>query len=91
MVQDPVNNRFFRIGWIDFELLLRWAEGSPQAIVEAVCAETTLSVEESDVAALVAFLDQHSLLRADSAQSVDQLRQRAQLQQKSVYTWLLHN
>ena len=25
IVQDPVNNRFFRIGWIDFELLLRWA------------------------------------------------------------------
>ncbi len=91
MVQDPVNNRFFRIGWIDFELLLRWAEGSPQAIVEAVSAETTLSVEESDVMALVAFLDQHSLLRADSAQSVDRLRQRAQLQQKSIYTWLLHN
>ena len=91
MVQDPVNNRFFRIGWIDFELLLRWAEGSPQAIVEAVSAETTLSIDETDVMALVAFLDQHSLLRADSAQSVDRLRQRAQLQQKSVYTWLLHN
>lgn len=91
MVQDPVNNRFFRIGWIDFEVLLRWAEGSPQAIVDAISAETTLSIEESDVMALVAFLDQHSLLRASSAQAVDRLRQRAKLQQKSVYTWLLHN
>jgi putative peptide zinc metalloprotease protein len=91
MVQDPVNNRFFRIGWIDFELLLRWAEGTPQAIVEAVCAETTLSIDESDVAALVAFLDQHSLLRVGSMQTVDRLRQRAKLQQKSPYAWLLHN
>jgi putative peptide zinc metalloprotease protein len=91
MVQDPVNNRFFRIGWIDFELLLRWAEGTPQAIVQAVSEETTLSIDESDVLALVTFLDQHSLLRVDTTQAVDRLRKRAQLQQKSVYTWLLHN
>ena len=91
MVQDPVNNRFFRIGWIDFEVLLRWAQGNPQAIVESVSAETTLSIEESDVMALVTFLDQHSLLRADSVQAVDRLRQRAKLQKKSASTWLLHN
>ncbi len=91
MVQDPVNNRFFRIGWIDFEVLLRWADGSARAIVESVTAETTLSIDESDVMALVAFLDQHSLLRADSMQAVDRLRQRAKLQHKSLYTWLLHN
>ena len=91
MVQDPVNNRFFRIGWIDFEVLLRWGEGNPGAIVESVTAQTTLSIDESDVHALVTFLEQHNLLRADSAQAVDRLRQRAKLQQKSVYTWLLHN
>jgi putative peptide zinc metalloprotease protein len=91
MVQDPVNNRFFRIGWIDFEVLLRWGEGSASVIVESVTEETTLNIDESDVLALVTFLDQHSLLRADSTQAVDRLRQRAKLQQKSVYTWLLHN
>lgn len=49
MVQDPVNSRFFRIGWIDFEVLLRWGEGNPGAIVESVTAQTTLSIDESDV------------------------------------------
>ena len=91
MVQDPVNNRFFRIGWIDFEVLLRWSQGNPQSIVESVNAQTTLSIDDSDVHALVTFLDQHSLLQADSTQAVDRLRQRAKLQQKSAYTWLLHN
>ena len=23
MVHDPINNRFFRVGWLDFEMLLR--------------------------------------------------------------------
>ena len=23
-IQDPVSNRFFRIGWLEFECLLRW-------------------------------------------------------------------
>ncbi len=91
MVQDPVNNRFFRIGWIDFEVLLRWAQGSPSAIAESVTAETTLSIDEDDVLALVSFLDQHSLLRADSMQAVDRLRLRAKSLHKNPYEWLLHN
>ena len=91
MVQDPVNNRFFRIGWIDFEVLLRWAQGTPNAIADAVSAETTLSIDEGDVYALLAFLERHSLLRADSAQAVDRLRLRAAQLKKSPYEWLLHN
>jgi putative peptide zinc metalloprotease protein len=91
MVQDPINNRFFRIGWIDFEVLLRWAMGNAPAIVESVTEETTLSIDETDVLALVTFLDQHNLLRADSMQAVARLSLRAKLQKKSPYEWLLHN
>ncbi len=91
MVQDPVNNRFFRIGWIDFEVLLRWAMGTVPAIVVSVTEETTLLIDESDVLALVTFLDQHNLLRADSMQAVARLSQRAKLQKKNPYEWLLHN
>ncbi len=91
MVQDPVNNRFFRIGWLDFEVLLRWAQGTPQAIADAVSAETTLSIDEADVQALLAFLERHNLLRVDSPQAVDRLRIRAAQLRKTPYEWLLHN
>ena len=91
MVQDPVNNRFFRIGWLDFEVLLRWTQGSPKAIADSVSSETTLSIDESDVGALLKFLEQHSLLKADTPQAVDRLRQRAVLLKKSPYEWLLHH
>ena len=77
VVQDPINNRFFRIGWLDFELLLRWANATAKSVAEAVTAETTLDVDEADVQALVMFLDQHSLLRVDTQQAVERLNCRA--------------
>ena len=33
MIHDPVCNRFYRIGWLDFEMLARWSLGSAQAVV----------------------------------------------------------
>ncbi|MEE8618144.1 MAG: hypothetical protein V3S86_02610, partial [Nitrosomonadaceae bacterium] len=66
MVQDPINNSFFRIGWLDFEMLLRWAYGSPEKIVNSVNNETTLDIEVTDVDDLKRFLEQNSLLQASS-------------------------
>ncbi len=91
MVQDPVNNRFFRIGWLDFEVLLRWTQGSAKAVADSVSSETTLSADESDVGALLSFLEQHSLLKADTPQAVDRLRKRSLLLKKNPYEWLLHH
>ena len=62
---DPVRNSFFRIGWMEFELLSRWQAGArPDELSAAVCAETPLSVEEEDVLALLQFLQNNELLRA---------------------------
>lgn len=91
MVHDPINNRFFRIGWLDFEMLLRWSQGSPQAIAQSVSEETTLSIDEGDVGALMHFLEQHNLLQANSCAAVNRLRQRAAQMKKNPYEWLLHN
>lgn len=91
MVHDPVNNRFFRIGWLDFEILLRWGTGSPEDIAQSVSDETTLTIEPQDVAALRHFLEQHSLLQANTPQAVDRLRAMASHMKKNPYEWLLHN
>lgn len=63
-IQDPVSNRFFRIGWLEFECLRHW---SPQAdrIAAAVTASTPMSVAVEQVAAFARFLEYHQLLRLD--------------------------
>jgi putative peptide zinc metalloprotease protein len=91
MVHDPINNRFFRVGWLDFEILLRWSQGSPQEIAQSVSEETTLSIDEADVGALLHFLEQHNLLQANSAAAVNRLRERSAQMKKNPYEWLLHN
>ena len=32
VIQDPVSNVFYRIGWLEFDLLVRWELASPAAI-----------------------------------------------------------
>ncbi|MCH6585196.1 MAG: hypothetical protein IH810_05120, partial [Proteobacteria bacterium] len=91
MVQDPINNSFFRIGWLDFEMLLRWAYGSPEKIVNSVNNETTLDIEVTDVDDLKRFLEQNSLLQASSQEAVDQLRERAKELNKGFLNWILHH
>ncbi|MEE8150308.1 MAG: site-2 protease family protein, partial [Nitrosomonadaceae bacterium] len=91
MVQDPINNSFFRIGWLDFEMLLRWAYGSPEKIVNSVNNETTLDIDVTDVNDLKLFLEQNSLLQASSQEAVDQLRERAKELNKGFLNWILHH
>jgi putative peptide zinc metalloprotease protein len=91
MVNDPVSNRFYRIGWVDFELLLRWSMGTETALIASVNAETTLTIEAADVAGLVQFLSQHELLRANDQISVERLRHRADKAQSSAFQWLFHH
>ena len=91
LVQDPVNNRFFRIGWIDFELLLRWRQGSVQQILDAIRAETTLAISADDVHELVQFLERHNLIRVSTAQAVDRLIAQSAQIKKSGYEWLIQH
>ena len=91
MILDPIINRFYRIGWLDFELLLRWGVGQTSTLIEAVNKETTLYVDEADVDSLVGFLQQHNLLQVTHSKAVNDLQQRAKNQQKNTFQWLLQH
>lgn len=43
-IQDPVVNRFYRIGWLEYECLLRWP-GDPERIAADIEANTPLVVD----------------------------------------------
>lgn len=62
-LSDPVRNQFFRIGWLEFEMLQHWGLGDPVRIAEAVAATTTLAPEPEDVVEFAMFLKQQQLLR----------------------------
>lgn len=60
-IQDPVVNRFYRIGWLEYECLLRWP-GNPAKIAADIAATTPLAVDAAQVDDFARFLDQHQLL-----------------------------
>ncbi|MEJ8845107.1 hypothetical protein [Variovorax rhizosphaerae] len=61
-VADPVRNLFFRIGWLEFEMLKRWHLQGAAAIAQDIAAHTTLAAQAEDVESFTAFLRQHQLL-----------------------------
>ncbi len=91
IIQDPVTNRFFRIGWIDFELLIHWADFDAAALIEEVNAQTPLNVTLADVRRLMVFLSDNQLIRVDNRADVQRLLARSQRQKKSLFEWLVHN
>lgn len=87
-IQDPVSNRFYRIGWLEYECLLRW-HLPPAQIAAQIRAQTPLEAHEDQVAAFAQFLDQHQLLRA-SAQKVEQLQRKSAEPAWRSAKWWLH-
>ena len=61
-IQDPLSNRFYRIGWFEFECLLR-LPGAPAAIAEDISRSTPLAADAEMVTGFVEFLQRHHLLR----------------------------
>lgn len=91
MIQDPLTNRFYRIGWLDFELLVHWADNDAAALMHTVNESTPLNVTMDDVRALVRFLSDNQLLRITNKADVAKAMSRAQSMRKSLFETVLHN
>ena len=87
-IEDPLKGRFYRIGWLEFEVLNRWDLGNAQAVASSVAAETLLAPELEEVLAIKQFFLQHELLT-----NRDLLNKAAQgpLHQQSMANKALHN
>lgn len=90
-LHDPARNRFFRLGWLEFEILSRWDLGTVEALVESVESETTLQIDQEDVEALGRFLMNFDLIRISGPQATAALLSKAEQQRESWGQWLLHN
>ena len=88
-IQDPVTNRFFRIGWLEFECLLRWP-GNPEKIAQDIAATTSLAADKELVEDFASFLVQHHLVRP-SQDGVDKLAAQASAPGWRHWRWWLHH
>ena len=90
-LHDPVNNRFFRIGWLEFELLSRWQSGDAETVLQQVNNGTTLHADLSHVMELLDFLKTNQLIQARGKQAITELYDKAMTGRKHIASWLLQN
>lgn len=90
-LQDPVNNRFYRIGWPEFEILSRWNLSEIERIARAVNLETPIEIDADDVIAVGAFLLSHNLVRTTGPEGTARLLRQAKRLRHNVAMWLLKN
>lgn len=61
-LHDPLANTYFRLDWMEFECISRFATvGTAKNLVETVNRDTTLTVGVEDIKRIVSFLEQNGL------------------------------
>ena len=60
---DPVRSKYFRIGWMAFQILSRWGIGKAESLLNRVRSETTCDLTIKDVQDFIIFLHGNSLTR----------------------------
>ncbi len=88
-IQDPVSNRFYRIGWLEYECMLRWP-GDPEKIADDIEAHTPLAVDADQVEDFARFLEQHQLL-LPSEQGRQRMIKQAREPGWRHWRWWLHH
>ncbi len=70
VVSDSIRSRYFKLGWLEYELLARWSLADADAVIESVNQETTLTANRADLERLIQFLVASELVVADSQTTV---------------------
>lgn len=90
-IHDPLAGRYYRIGWLQFEILSHWRAGAtPAAVVEALRRRPFLQADEEDVKSMLAFLRRHQLVQPGPLETA-QLAAMAQARKTTLVQFALKN
>lgn len=90
-INDRARHRYFRIGWLEYEVLSRWGRGTARAVARAVAEETTVSVAAEDVLDIARFLQVSELTRPDAEEDSRRLLGLRRLRRRPLWERLLHH
>ncbi|MGN6084628.1 HlyD family efflux transporter periplasmic adaptor subunit [Trinickia sp.] len=90
-LHDPARHRYVRIGWLEFEVLARWALGNAEAVARSISTETTIRATTQDVSDVLNFLYRAGLIAPADARSTERFAAELAAQRLSPARWLLKN
>lgn len=88
---DPTTGKFYRIGWLEFEILAHWHLRRPELIADHISRHTTLRPNPVDVEYFVQFLQGAELLRVTGAEATGRFVSRKAGRRQVWYKWLVHH
>jgi len=89
LIHDGGRNKFFILGWIEYELLQRWHLGDAEELVDAVNEETTLHVDLNDVENLLRFLSHNYLIKQSGYQIYQRAKDQKLFKNDNLLHWLI--
>ncbi|MGN6233714.1 MAG: HlyD family efflux transporter periplasmic adaptor subunit [Trinickia sp.] len=90
-LHDPARHRYVRIGWLEFEVLARWALGNTCAVARSISAETTIRATPQDVTDVLSFLYRAGLTAPVDAGATQRFAAERAAERLSPARWLLKN
>ncbi|WP_163833574.1 site-2 protease family protein [Spartinivicinus ruber] len=87
-LHDPASNRFFRLGWREFQLLANWYKSVVADILAGTNQVLPGKVSVVDVEKLFTFLQQNELLKITHQGAFQLFDERYQRIKKSWHSWL---
>jgi putative peptide zinc metalloprotease protein len=90
VIQDPIRNKFVKIGWLEFELLSRWQDSAAELMQDLVTS-TDLRPSLNDLLGFAQFLKREGLTQWGQAEDIAAARAKPSKPGMGDWRWWLHN
>ena len=90
-LHDLSSHRFFRLGWLELEILQRWTLGDAEAIAAAIARDTPLAPAPAAVEATLAFAIANHWTVAADPEATGRLARERRRRRTSLPLWLAKN
>lgn len=88
---DPAAHKYYKIGWLEFECLVRFDKcATAKQLLAKIAAETPLKIDEDTVKHLINFMLAHNLVRANNPGVLAYLENESEKRQKPLWKRILH-
>jgi len=89
---DPAANKYFKIGWLEFECLTRFEKHTYVSdLTKTINKETTLEADEEDITAIVEFLITHKLVYSTTNESTEYFDQELAAMKQPWWQRMIHS
>lgn len=90
-LEDPLRDRYYRIGWLEKALLSHWALGDANAIIARVNQQHPVEINQEDIRLFSEFLQNHALTWRVDDDTVAQFTRQKAAAKRSWWSYALHN